>query len=99
MLEEVTIPDTVTTIGTAFTTSSYLEILRLGSGLTSIGAAFTGVYSLKEIHITATTPPTLTAGAFSNMPADCIIYVPSASLTAYQGASNWSTYASQMVGE
>jgi len=35
-------------------------------------------------------PPTLGSGALSNVPADCAIYVPSASVAAYQAASGWS---------
>jgi hypothetical protein len=47
-----------------------------------------------------TTPPTLAnTNAFTNILSDCKIYVPAASLTAYQEATNWSTYASYMVGE
>ena len=36
---------------------------------------------------------------FSSIPSDCIIYVPLASLSAYQNATNWSTHAAKMVGE
>ena len=99
MLEEVVIPDTVTTIGSAFTYPYNLQRLVLGSDLTSITGGFTTLSALKELHISATTPPTLSSGALGGIPADCIIYVPSASLSTYQGATNWSTYASQMVGE
>jgi hypothetical protein len=99
MLEEVVIPDTVTTIGSAFTYSYNLQRLVLGSALTSITGGFTTLSALKELHISATTPPTLSSGALGGIASDCIIYVPSASLSAYQSATNWSTYASQMVGE
>lgn len=55
---------------------------------------------MAEYHILATTPPTLSnTNAFYGISADCKIYVPAASLSDYQGASNWSTYASYMVGE
>lgn len=40
----------------------------------------------------ATTPPTLTNGAFYTSPT--VIKVPSASVNAYKTDSNWSTYAS-----
>lgn len=36
---------------------------------------------------------------FKEISSDCKIYVPSVFLSAYQSAINWSTYASQMVGE
>lgn len=77
----ITIPSTVTMIGTNF----------LG-----------GTRSIYEYHFKSTTPPTLNStSAFSNMTdfGGKKIYVPSASLSAYQTASNWSTYASYMVGE
>jgi hypothetical protein len=37
--------------------------------------------------------------AFTNIPSDCVIYVPNDSLAEYQEATNWSTYAAKMVGE
>ena len=63
---------------------------------------FSACRSLYEWHFLATTPPTLGGtNAFSNMTdfGGKKIYVPAASLSAYQSASNWSTYASYMVGE
>ena len=36
---------------------------------------------------------------FGNIPADCVIHVPAASLLAYQAATNWSTHAAKMVGD
>ena len=68
---------------------------------TVIGAqAFYQHSSIAEYHFLPTTPPTLAnINAFSNLPSDCKIYVPAASLTAYQEATNWSEYASYMVGE
>lgn len=77
--------------------------LTLPSSFAFIGTTcFSSCQSLYEWHFLATTPPTLAnTNAFSNMTAygGKKIYVPSASLTAYQEATNWSTYASYMVGE
>lgn len=100
-LRELTIPDTVTTIGNAVLYQCRaLTYASIGSGVASMGDnVFNGCSSLKEVHIKATTPPNLGSSAFAGIASDCIIYVPSASLSAYQGATNWSTYASQMVGE
>ena len=57
-------------------------------------------YGTKEYHFKSTTPPTLgNTNAFQGIDSNCKIYVPSASLSTYQSASNWSTYASYMVGE
>ena len=98
-IQVLTIPDRVSTIGNAFSSYRCLTKLVIGSGITSIGTAFTTVTSLKEVHIKATTPPTLSASAFSSMPSDCVIYVPSASLTSYQTASNWLAFADKIVAE
>lgn len=39
--------------------------------------------------------------SISDLPSDCIIYVPYSQdhsiLNAYKTASNWSTYANQMI--
>lgn len=100
-LSELNIPDTVTTIGnSAFSGLTSLVSVSLGTGVTSLGSqCFSNCVSLGILRIKATTPPTIAADTFSGLPADCTIYVPSASLATYQGATNWSTYASQMVGE
>jgi len=48
------------------------------------------------VTVQPTTPPTMSYGVFpSNVTT---IYVPSASLSAYQSASGWSECASKMVG-
>lgn len=63
-------------------------------------SAFSNCYSMREYHFLSTTPPTLAnTNAFNNIQPDCKIYVPKGSLSAYQTASNWSTYASHMVEE
>ena len=101
-LASVTIPSGVTSIGGyVFRNCSVLASVTIPSGVTSIGNyAFGGCYGMKEYHLEPTTPPTLPdASAFSDNPSDCIIYVPQGSLSAYQTAAYWSTYASRMQGE
>lgn len=101
-LSEVYLSNAVTSIPTTvFYQCTALTKLVIPATVTSIATkAFQGCYCMREYHFKSTTPPTLdNADAFDNMQSDCVIYVPSASLTAYQGATNWSTYASQMVGE
>ena len=77
--------------------------LTLPSSMGMIGTGcFSSCRSLTEWHFLSTTPPTLNnVNAFSNMTdyGGKKIYVPATSLSAYQTASNWSTYASYMVGE
>jgi len=102
LLQSVSIPSTVETIGNnAFYNCYSLSTLTIPAAVTSIGTgAFSSCYGLKEIHFLSTTPPTITnTNVFSNLPSDCIIYVPSASLNTYKTANYWSTYASQMQGE
>lgn len=101
-LYRLILPTTVTTISNSALTTDYaLSKLVLPSGVTSIETkAFSGCYGMREYHFKSTTPPTLdNADAFTDIRSACVIYVPSASLNNYKTASNWSTYASQMVGE
>jgi len=59
--------------------------------------AFYYCYGMKSLIMLPTSPPTLgSSNALSNNASDRKILVPNGSLSAYQSASNWSTYASQM---
>lgn len=70
--------------------------VTLPSSLTSIGnEAFNENYNIQSITILATTPPALGYKPFIST-NDCPIYVPAASLLAYQSASGWSEYASRL---
>ena len=91
----------VTSIGNyAFRYCYSLASVTIPDGVTSIGDyAFNSCYGVKEYHLLPTTPPTLSSNAFSEIPSDCIIYVPAGSLEVYQTATNWSTYADQMQEE
>ncbi len=76
---------------------SLVEI-TLPATLTSIGNyVFRGCESLKYFRINANTPPTLSwAPAF---PSTIVaIYVPDESITAYQEATGWTSYASKIKG-
>lgn len=104
-LIELTIPDSVITIEQeAFNASGTLKILTIGSGVTSIGAsAFAqgnlAKRNLQKIIMKPTTPPTIQSNTFNGhtISDGFIIEVPAGCLSAYQNASNWSTYASIMV--
>lgn len=98
-LTSITIPNSVTTIGHyAFYGCNDLITATIGTGVTSIGNyAFGGDTSLISVTIQATTPPSLgTTGVFGGNASSRKIYVPSASVTSYQGATNWSTYAADI---
>ena len=85
-------------IGTyAFYSCYSLASITIPSGVTSIGtSAFSNDYGLGEIHFKPTTPPTCAnSNAWKNLQTDCIIYVPTGSLSAYTSAANYpssSTY-------
>ena len=98
-MSEIILPNTLTTIGeSAFDECYHLNGVTIPSGVTSIGSdAFwgVGIYGTGSTSFTieATVPPTLGENAFANT-NDCPIYVPAASLSAYQTA--WSQYASRI---
>lgn len=99
-LKELVIPDSVKTISTSsFYGMTACKKLTLGSSLTSINdSAFYGLSNCDEIFVKPTTPPSITGNTFLSLKSTCVIKVPSASLTAYQTATNWSAHASKMVG-
>ena len=105
-LSSITIPSGVTSIASsAFSYCYTLVRVVIPSTVTQIEAsAFAGCYGVSEYHIGATTPPTLAnSNAFSNIPANCIIYVPYSEdhsiLNAYKTASVWTNYATKMQEE
>ena len=60
--------------------------------------AFNGCVTLENIYLLPQTPPTLSSvGAFTNVPSSCKFIVPEGCLSAYQGATNWSNFSSQMI--
>lgn len=98
-VDTMTMSEGVTTINSnAFSNMYSLGTLTIPSTVTTIGnTAFSMAKSLKTMRVLPTTPPTLGSSAFLNLPSDCVIYVPHGCLAAYQAASGWSTYASQMI--
>lgn len=73
---------------------SYVEIPE---GVTSIaGSSFYSCYSLQKIRFKPASPPSVAnSSAFTNLPAGCIISVPTGKLSAYTSAANYpssSTY-------
>ena len=97
-LASISIPNNVTSIGSkAFYSLFSLSNIYIPNSVTTISNnAFQYCYSLAEIHFKSSTPPTVSSSnAFSDIPADCKIYVPTGSLSAYTSATNYpssSTY-------
>lgn len=94
-LMNVTLPSTLTTIERyAFLSCQSLTNVTLPSLVSDIGAsAFSGCTSLMSITSKNIEPPTTRSSAFDTVPAECAIYVPAESVSAYQAADTWSTRA------
>ena len=71
-----------------------LPIITIPASVTSIGSrAFSNCSSLTTMIMEGTTPPSLAStNAISS--ATTAIYVPDESVSIYQGATNWSSFAS-----
>ena len=94
-LENVDIQSGLTLIPySTFNGCTALTSIDIPSTVTTIGgSAFQGCTALTSVTVRATTPPTLGSVAFSNTPANMVIYVPAASVEDYKAASGWSNYA------
>jgi hypothetical protein len=94
-LESVQIPETVTTIVDNAFSNTAIEKIDLGANITEIGNYICfACRKLKVAIVRATTPPKSGANIFYL--ADCQIYVPDQSVTAYREASGWSAYADRI---
>ena len=97
-LAEIVFPPTLTSIGrSAFNGCTSLTEIALPASITSISNdVFQYCTKLKTMIVNANTPPTLGSGA---IPTSIVaIYVPDASVEAYQAATNWSSFASKIKG-
>lgn len=75
-----------------------LNELTIPAGVTRIGGNALQNCGMIKLHMEASTPPTLgSSTAFNNN--IITIYVPRGSLTAYQTANNWATYATYIQEE
>jgi len=95
-LRRVAIPEGFTNIGNStFNGCASLQYLTLPASLQAINAtAIMGCYDLQTITFKSATPPTVAASsAFSSLPTDCVIRVPSGSLSAYTSATNYPSSA------
>ena len=74
--------------------NSYTTRAIFGTGITSIDGAVWYSPFADEQYYTTSTPPTIVDNGEITAPTD--MYVPAASLTAYQTAQYWSDYASNI---
>ena len=101
-LSSVSIPSSVTSIEYgAFGRCSSLSSVSIPQGVTSIDTNMFGYcYGMAIYDFTKhTSVPTLVnTNAFSSIPSDCKIKVPSSLLEEWKSATNWSTFADKIVG-
>ena len=99
-LETIKIDSAVTIGVSAFNLAVCLRNIIIPSTITSIsGSAFRYCWSLQEIHVQATTPPTLGTYVFDGLPYDFIIYVPQGTGETYKAAAGWSAYSDHILEE
>ena len=96
-LTSFVIPNSVVSIGyNVFYSCSGLKSITIGKSVTSIGqGAFSGCSGLTSIYAYPTTPVILSSSSpiFDNVnKSTCRLYVPSASLSAYQVAIQWRDF-------
>lgn len=90
-LTSITIPSGVTSIPqNTFDNCSGLTSATIGSGVTSIGRYAFNCSNLTSVTCEATTPPTFDPNYYNFTASNDTLYVPSASVSAYQADSNWS---------
>ncbi|MBR3950821.1 MAG: leucine-rich repeat protein [Bacteroidaceae bacterium] len=101
-LTDVTIPNSVTSIGSsAFDGCTGLTTITIPEGVASIGIdAFEGCSGLVEMHVEATTPPTIIyQSPFDEVNMFIPIYVPEDSYSAYRNAEYWSLFPNILIRE
>ena len=99
LLNSVELPNSITTIGNrAFEGCTQLTEITIPSGVTEIDE-FAFYSGLRRLKMLPTTPPKLGYSfPFGASTGNMVIEVPANSLSAYQSATNWSTYADHRVG-
>lgn len=98
-LKSFDIPNSVTRIAWQAFWLSGIEELTIPSGVTEIEAPALDMPSATSITCLATVPPTLTYVAMTQYLTGITIYVPSASVSAYEAASGWSDLNIQAIPE
>lgn len=97
-VKEMNLPK-VETIGNGVFRYAKITDLKLGSENSeiTIGTSIFNTATITNLYVYATTPPTLPSAGLGNAPTH--IYVPAASVEAYQGATGWSNYTIEAIPE
>lgn len=100
-LASIVLPNSVTNINfSLFLNCHSLTSVVIPNSITTIGASTFNNCNNMAIYdfMSYTFVPTLSStNAFKNIPSDCIIKVPASLYDEWITATNWSTYASQIV--
>lgn len=101
-LVNINLSDTILTSlkNGVFSSCSKITEITLPATVTTIGrSCFDWCSALKSITILATTPPTLSGSLWGSMAPNAFerIYIPAGTLSAYESATNWSSYAGKFV--
>ena len=101
-LASITIPNGVTTIkSSAFANCESLASITIPNGVTSIKTYafyYCGGIAFYDFSNHTSVPALSSTTAFQEIAADCQIRVPAALVDTWKAATNWSTYASYIVG-
>ena len=100
-LEHVELPDSITTISSSAFSSTNLRKIIMPASLSSIkSSAFSGCYNLTLYDLSKVTvvPSLESTNALTLYPETGKILVPQELLADFQTATNWSSFASYMVG-
>ena len=94
----IVIPDNIVNIGdSAFASCKALTQVEIGTGLVNLGNdVFGRCDNLTTLTLRCTTPPVLQYEWGLNLPVNCSVYVPAASLETYKTAFGWSTVADRI---
>ena len=100
-LSYANIPNGIKTIGdTAFAYCYGLSTITIPESVETIGSGgFSTCKGLSRVIMRATTPPSIQANTFLEVPADCKFEVPSVAVDAYKAAPNWSALANRIIGK
>ena len=91
-IKNVIIPDTVTSIGNSIFANCWMLLsATIPEDVTTInGGMFYRCYDIEYVKFKPTTPPTVGAAtAFTDIPTDCKILVPTGTLNDYKTAANY----------
>ena len=88
MIHEITVPRSLTRIGTgAFSDCVFLELLTIPETVVWIGFGSFAGCNLKEIHCKCVEPPSLLYQAFHYVDVkNCILYVPKGTVETYRNS-------------